>query len=342
MDAFVETYVWPAAIMIGQSLLLMVCLLVFIAYILYADRKIWAAVQMRRGPNVVGPWGLFQSFADLLKLAFKEPIIPAGSDKAVFLLAPLVTVTLAMATWAVIPLNEGWMVANINVGILYVFAISSLEVYGVIMAGWASNSKYPFLGAGSNHLEAELASLLGMSRTPVREATLILEAQGLVSVIPRHGVKILSISPKDMTEIYQVLTELECLSAGLAATKNHPDEEFLVAETAIRDMEKALENEDLEAWAIADDKFHSELVRLGENQRVINIFDMYTDQVKRARMLTLRLRPIPTKSNEDHRKVLEAIRSGQSEVAVKVHKEHRIQAGQMLVNLLEKFGLSNL
>lgn len=198
------------------------------------------------------------------------------------------------------------------------------------------------LQAGSNHLEAELASLLGMSRTPVREATLILEAQGLVSVIPRHGVKILSISPKDMTEIYQVLTELECLSAELAATKNHPDEEFLVAETAIRDMENALENEDLEAWAVADDKFHSELVRLGENQRVINIFDMYTDQVKRARMLTLRLRPIPTKSNEDHRKVLEAIRSGQSEVAVKVHKEHRIQAGQMLVNLLEKFGLSNL
>jgi DNA-binding GntR family transcriptional regulator len=198
------------------------------------------------------------------------------------------------------------------------------------------------LQAGSNHLEAELASLLGMSRTPVREATLILEAQGLVSVIPRHGVKILSISPTDMTEIYQVLTELECLSAELAATKNHPDEEFLVAETAIRDMENALENEDLEAWAVADDKFHSELVRLGENQRVINIFDMYTDQVKRARMLTLRLRPIPTKSNEDHRKVLEAIRSGQSEVAVKVHKEHRIQAGQMLVNLLEKFGLSNL
>lgn len=198
------------------------------------------------------------------------------------------------------------------------------------------------LQAGSNHLEAELASLLGMSRTPVREATLILEAQGLVSVIPRHGVKILSISPKDMTEIYQVLTELECLSAELAATKNHPDEEFIVAETAIRDMENALENEDLEAWAVADDKFHSELVRLGENQRVINIFDMYTDQVKRARMLTLRLRPIPTKSNEDHRKVLEAIRSGQSEVAVKVHKEHRIQAGQMLVNLLEKFGLSNL
>ncbi|MDQ0454016.1 NADH-quinone oxidoreductase subunit NuoH [Rhizobium paknamense] len=147
MDSFFSSYVWPAAIMIGQSLLLLVCLLVFIAYILLADRKIWAAVQLRRGPNVVGPWGLFQSFADLLKFVLKEPIIPAGANKGVFLLAPLVAVTLALATWAVIPLNDGWVIANINVGILYVFAISSLEVYGIIMGGWASNSKYPFLGA---------------------------------------------------------------------------------------------------------------------------------------------------------------------------------------------------
>ncbi|MBW8282555.1 MAG: NADH-quinone oxidoreductase subunit NuoH [Rhizobium sp.] len=147
MDSFVSTYVWPAAIMIGQSLLLLVALLVFIAYILLADRKIWAAVQMRRGPNVVGPWGLFQSFADLLKFVFKEPVIPAGANKGVFLLAPLVAVTLALATWAVVPVADGWVVANINVGILYIFAISSLEVYGIIMGGWASNSKYPFLGA---------------------------------------------------------------------------------------------------------------------------------------------------------------------------------------------------
>jgi len=147
MDSFVSTYVWPTAIMIGQSLLLLVCLLVFIAYILLADRKIWAAVQLRRGPNVVGPWGLFQSFADLLKFMLKEPIIPAGANKGVFLLAPLVAVTLALATWAVIPLNQGWVIANINIGILYVFAISSLEVYGIIMGGWASNSKYPYLGA---------------------------------------------------------------------------------------------------------------------------------------------------------------------------------------------------
>ena len=118
-----------------------------IAYILLADRKIWAAVQLRRGPNVVGPWGLFQSFADLLKFVLKEPIIPDGANKGVFLLAPLVTCVLALAAWAVIPVNVGWVIADINVGILYIFAISSLMVYGVIMAGWASNSKYPFLAA---------------------------------------------------------------------------------------------------------------------------------------------------------------------------------------------------
>ena len=122
-------------------------LLVAIAYILLADRKIWAAVQMRRGPNVVGPWGLFQSFADLLKFMVKEPVIPAGANKGVFLLAPLITCVLALAAWAVIPVNIGWAIADINVGVLYIFAVSSLMVYGVIMAGWASNSKYPFLAA---------------------------------------------------------------------------------------------------------------------------------------------------------------------------------------------------
>ncbi|MGE7369819.1 NADH-quinone oxidoreductase subunit NuoH [Neorhizobium sp. NPDC001467] len=147
MDSIFSTYIWPALIIVGHSLLTLVCLLVFIAFILLADRKVWANVQLRRGPNVVGPFGLFQSFADLIKFVLKEPIIPAGANKVVFLLAPLVSVTLALATWAVIPLNDGWAVANINVGILYIFAISSLEVYGVIMAGWASNSKYPFLGA---------------------------------------------------------------------------------------------------------------------------------------------------------------------------------------------------
>src|SRR6202163_3508831 len=140
-------YLWPLIVMVAQSVLLLVILLVAIAYVLLADRKIWAAVQIRRGPNVVGPWGLFQSFADLLKFVVKEPVIPAGANKGVFLLAPLVTCVLALAAWAVIPVNAHWGRANINVGILYIFAISSLMVYGVIMAGWASNSKYPFLAA---------------------------------------------------------------------------------------------------------------------------------------------------------------------------------------------------
>ena len=135
------------AIIVGKSVLMLVALLLFIAFALYADRKVWAAVQLRRGPNVVGPWGLLQSFADLTKFVLKEPVIPMSANKGIFLLAPLVTATLALAAWAVIPLNEGWAIADINVGVLYVFAISSLGVYGVIMGGWASNSKYPFLGA---------------------------------------------------------------------------------------------------------------------------------------------------------------------------------------------------
>ncbi|PWB64510.1 MAG: NADH-quinone oxidoreductase subunit NuoH [Bradyrhizobiaceae bacterium] len=140
-------YLWPLIVMLAQSVLLLVVLLVAIAFLLYGDRKVWAAVQLRRGPNVVGPWGLMQSFADLLKFVLKEPVIPAGANKGVFLLAPLVTCVLALAAWAVIPVNLGWVIADINVGILYVFAISSLGVYGIIMGGWASNSKYPFLAA---------------------------------------------------------------------------------------------------------------------------------------------------------------------------------------------------
>lgn len=135
------------AIIAGKSLLLLVALLIFIAFMLLADRKVWAAVQLRRGPNVVGPFGLLQSFADLLKFVFKEPIIPSSSNKGVFLLAPLISCMLSLAAWAVIPVAEGWAIADINVGILYIFAISSLGVYGIIMGGWASNSKYPFLSA---------------------------------------------------------------------------------------------------------------------------------------------------------------------------------------------------
>jgi NADH-quinone oxidoreductase subunit H len=147
MESFVSLYLLPALIVLLKSAVLLVTLLIFVAYLLYADRKVWAAVQLRRGPNVVGPFGLLQSFADLLKFVFKEPVIPSGANKGVFLLAPLVSAVLALAAWAVIPVDAGWAIADINVGLLFIFAIASLEVYGVIMGGWASNSKYPFLGA---------------------------------------------------------------------------------------------------------------------------------------------------------------------------------------------------
>ena len=147
MAEFWTSTLWPLIIMIAQSVLLLVVLLIVIAYILLADRKIWAAVQLRRGPNVVGPWGLLRSFADLLKFVLKEPIIPSGANKGVFLLAPLVSCVLALAAWAMIPMELGWVISDINVGVLYIFAISSLSIYGIIMAGWSSNSKYPFLAA---------------------------------------------------------------------------------------------------------------------------------------------------------------------------------------------------
>src|SRR5665213_284332 len=135
---------------LSQTVLIAILCLVLmlgVAAVILADRKIWAAVQMRRGPNVVGPFGLLQTIADAMKFLFKEVIIPAGANKVIFLLAPLVSVMVAFIAWAVIPLNKGWVVADINVGILYLFAVSSMGVYGTVMAGWASNSKYPFLSA---------------------------------------------------------------------------------------------------------------------------------------------------------------------------------------------------
>ena len=136
-----------ALITFGQILLITVGLLLSCAFLIWGDRKLFAAVGMRKGPNVVGPFGLLQSFADLGKFLLKELTIPAGADKIVFLLAPLISVTLALGAWAAIPIAPGWIVANINVGILYLFAVSSMGVYGIIMGGWASNSKYPFMGA---------------------------------------------------------------------------------------------------------------------------------------------------------------------------------------------------
>ena len=134
-------------LVIGQILLFTIVLLLSLAFLLLMDRKVWAGVMMRKGPNVVGPFGLFQSFADFGKFLLKEIIIPAGANKTVFLLAPILSLTLAFGAWAAIPVAPGWVVADLNVGILYLFAVSSLGVYGIIMGGWASNSKYPFLGS---------------------------------------------------------------------------------------------------------------------------------------------------------------------------------------------------
>ncbi len=136
-----------AVLILAQVLAVVGFVMVSLLFLVYGDRKIWAAVQMRRGPNVVGVYGLLQTVADALKYVVKEVVVPAGADKTVFMLAPMTSFVLALLAWAVIPFNDGWVLSDINVAILFVFAISSLEVYGVIMGGWASNSKYPFLGS---------------------------------------------------------------------------------------------------------------------------------------------------------------------------------------------------
>ena len=144
---FVNGYVIPGVWIFAKILVVLVPILLSVAYLTYAERKVIAAMQLRKGPNVVGPFGLLQPIADAVKLLFKETILPSGANKVVFILAPMLTFILAMIGWAVIPFGDGLVISNINVGILYLFAISSLGVYGVIMSGWASNSKYPFLGA---------------------------------------------------------------------------------------------------------------------------------------------------------------------------------------------------
>ncbi|WP_145134056.1 NADH-quinone oxidoreductase subunit NuoH [Roseomonas gilardii] len=147
MDSFLSSPIGILALTLAQTLALLVPLLIAVAYLTYAERKVLAAMQYRRGPNVVGPFGLLQPFADALKMMTKETIIPTGASRLLFIMAPMITFVLAMLAWAVIPVNDGWAIANINVGVLYLFAISSLGVYGIIIAGWASNSKYAFLGA---------------------------------------------------------------------------------------------------------------------------------------------------------------------------------------------------
>lgn len=198
------------------------------------------------------------------------------------------------------------------------------------------------LSGGSNHLESELAIRLKMSRTPIREAALALEAQGLLEMRPRKGVRILAISPDDMREIYEVLTALESVSARNAAQVGYSEAELAGLARAIDNMDDALEADDMRAWADADDQFHSELVRLGGNTRIRSVVSMMADQVRRARAMTLFMREKPHKSNHDHRQVLDAIRSGQADVAYRIHHSHRTQAQKTLLDLLDRHQLRSI
>ncbi|MEL6450653.1 MAG: GntR family transcriptional regulator [Pseudomonadota bacterium] len=192
------------------------------------------------------------------------------------------------------------------------------------------------LPPGSDHLETELADRLGMSRTPVREAALMLQAQGLVEMRPRRGIRISPVSAQDMRDIYDILTELESLAAARAAQAGYSDSDLETLAAAIADMDTALAGDDLRAWAEADDRFHRELVRLGRNARLSMIVSVMRDQVRRARATTLFMRPKPEQSNADHRKVLQAIAEGDARTAHDVHHAHRQMARDMLVALLEK------
>lgn len=194
------------------------------------------------------------------------------------------------------------------------------------------------LAPGSNHLEVELAAMLGMSRTPVREAAIILEGQGLVEVVPRRGVRILPISPRDMDEIYSVLTELESLAAHDLAQRRLPVTDLVRLHKLIDRMEAALACDDRTAWAQADDKFHALLVALAGNRRLEQVVATFSDQVRRARLLTLYIRPRPDQSNADHRALVEAIAAGEPELARSIHREHRMRAKDLMLRLLERHG----
>ncbi|QKV19109.1 GntR family transcriptional regulator [Oricola thermophila] len=196
------------------------------------------------------------------------------------------------------------------------------------------------LPPGSNHLEAELAEMLGMSRTPVREAAIILEGQGLVEVRPRRGVRILPILPSDMEEIYSILTELESLAAYNVAQRGLQPEELAELRSYIEEMEEALGQDDRQRWAAADDRFHRRLIQLAGNGRLENIVATYWDQVHRARLLTLYIRPAPHKSNADHRALVDAIADGKAEEAREIHRQHRIAAKETMINLIATHGFN--
>lgn len=198
------------------------------------------------------------------------------------------------------------------------------------------------LAPGSDHLESELAERLSLSRTPVREAMVMLEAQGLVEMRPRKGMRVLPISPDDMCEIYDILTELESLAAEKAARHRYGPQELAKLAGSIDLMDQALAREDRESWAAADDAFHAELVRLGGNRRMQGIVSIMVDQVRRAKAVTLYMRPAPVQSLNDHRQVLQAIAEGRAVDARRLHRVHREQAKTMLLDLLRQHRLHRL
>lgn len=195
---------------------------------------------------------------------------------------------------------------------------------------------------GNFVLEQELADRLGMSRTPVREATIRLVQEGLVEVRPRHGMRLLQISPQDMAEIYDILTALETLAVRNAASREHSAEDLALLDRTIIDMEAALATDDLLAWAEADERFHRAIVALSGNRKLSAAIGIYMDQVRRARMFTLRLRPKPTESNADHAAVVSAIRNRDPDAAGQIHFMHRSKSGQMLVNLLRMLDIRTI
>ena len=197
-------------------------------------------------------------------------------------------------------------------------------------------------GAGDFTLEQDLAQQLGMSRTPVREALIKLAQEGLVEIRPRHGMRVLPISPQDMAEIYDIITALETLAVENAASRQHAPETLAALDNTIADMDVALANDDLLAWAEADEAFHRMIVVMGGNAKLSAAVNTYLDQVRRARMFTLRLRPKPTASNADHAAVVKAIRDGRGDIAAKVHREHRRASCAMLTAILLRLQLRSI
>lgn len=198
------------------------------------------------------------------------------------------------------------------------------------------------LPSGHQLLEGELAEILDISRTPTREAMKRLEVEGLVEIRPRHGMKIKPISISDMTEIYALLTGLESTAAWQAANRDHPEQDMQLLKNSVMQMDTALNNKDLKAWADADEKFHKLLVSMSGNKRLIELVDRFIDQSHRVRMLTLKFRPIPEQSNEDHSNVVAAIEAKDAEKARRIHRIHREKSGLLLVELLESHGLTQL